>query len=157
VVAEGRLIRVGTPEDLIIDPGSPEVASLIGVEQKMRYLDLLSIRPLMVPVDPSRVIEVGSSAGDARNAMIASRAEYLLAGQGGVPEGIIFPQDLLAADGPDTPLGELLRKLPAFDSSATASDVLSAMKGQGASTALVFEQGRAIGLVIMDEIVRQLL
>ena len=31
------------------------------------------------------------------------------------------------------------------------------MKGQGASTALVFEQGRAIGLVIMDEIVRQLL
>jgi hypothetical protein len=92
VVAEGRLIRVGTPEDLIIDPGSPEVASLIGVEQKMRYLDLLSIRLLMVPVDPSRVIEVGFSAGDARKAMIASRAEYLLAGQGGVLEGIIFPQ-----------------------------------------------------------------
>ena len=157
VVAGGRLIRVGTPEDLIMDPGSPEVASLIGVAQKMRYLDLLSIRPLMVPIDPSRIIEVGSSAGDARNAMIASRAEYLLVGPGGVPEGIIFPQDLLAAEGPDTPLGELLRKIPVFDSSAPASDVLLDMKEQGASTALVFERGRAIGLVIMDEIVRQLL
>jgi osmoprotectant transport system ATP-binding protein len=157
VVAGGRLIRVGTPEDLIMDPGSPEVALLIGVEQKMRYLDLLSIRPLMVPVDPSRVIEVSFSAGDARNAMIASRAEYLLVGPEGVPEGIIFPQDLLAAEGPDTPLGELLRKIPVFDSSAPASDVLSDMKEQGASTALVLERGRAIGLVIMDEIVRQLL
>ena len=157
VVAGGRLVRVGTPEDLIMDPGSPEVASLIGVEQKMRYLDLLSIRSLMVPVDPSRVLAVSLNAGDARNAMVASRAEYLLAGLGGVPEGIIFPQDLLAAQGPDTPLGELLRKIPVFDSSATASDVLSAMKGQGASIAFVSERGRAIGLVIMDEIVRRLL
>jgi len=157
VVAGGRLVRVGTPEDLIMDPGSPEVASLIGVDQKMRYLDLLSVRSLMVPVDPSQVLEVSLNAGDARNAMVASRAEYLLAGPGGVPEGIIFPQDLLAAQVPDTPLGELLRKIPVFDSSATASDVLSAMKGQGASIAFVSERGRAIGLVIMDEIVRRLL
>jgi len=157
VVAGGRLVRVGTPEDLIMDPGSPEVAALIGVEQKMRYLDLLKARSLMIPVDPSRILDVRLKAGDARKLMIASRADYLLAGQGGVPEGIIFPQDLLAAQGPDIPLGELLRKIPVFDSSATALDVLSAMKAQGASTALVFEQGRVIGLVVMDEIVKQLL
>ncbi|NTV00446.1 MAG: ATP-binding cassette domain-containing protein [Methanoregulaceae archaeon] len=157
VVAGGRLIRVGTPEDLIMDPGSPEVASLIGVEQKMRYRDLLKVRSLMIPVDPSRILDVSLRAGDARKAMIASKAEYLLAGQGGVPEGIIFPQDLLAAEGPDIPIGDILRKIPVFDSSATASDVLSAMKGQGASTALVFENGRVIGLVVMDEIVRLLL
>lgn len=157
VVAGGRLIRVGTPEDLIMDPGSPEVASLIGVELKMRYLDHLKAKSVMIPVDPSRILDVSLRAGDARKAMVASQAEYLLAGQGGTPEGIIFPQDLLAAPVPDIPLGEILRKIPVFNSSENALDVLSAMKRQGASTALVFEQGRVIGLVVMDEIVRQLL
>jgi osmoprotectant transport system ATP-binding protein len=157
VMAGGALIRVGRPEDLIMDPGSPEVASLIGVEQKLRYLEFLKVRSLMIPVDSSRVLDANLRAGDARIAMIASQAGYLLAGQGGVPEGIIVAQDLLAAQDPDIPLGDLIRPVPVFDSSATALEVLTVMKGQGASTALVFERGRGIGLVVMDEIVKHLL
>jgi osmoprotectant transport system ATP-binding protein len=157
VVAEGRLIRVGSPEELILDPGSSEVASLIGVEQKMRYLDHLSVRSLAIPVDPSLVFDGDLAVGEARNAMVASRADYLLAGHGGIPEGIVYPWDLLASQGAGVRLGDLAHKIPVLDPSSTASDALSLMKAQGASIALVIEDGGSTGILLMDEVTKRLL
>ena len=105
VVAEGKLIRVGTPEDLIMNPGSSAVASLIGVEQKMRYLDHLSVKAMMIPIDPSRILDGNLFIDDAREALIASRADYILVGREGVVEGIVYPHDLLTAGGKDIRLG----------------------------------------------------
>jgi CBS domain containing-hemolysin-like protein len=157
VVAEGKLIRVGTPEDLIMNPGSPAVASLIGVEQKMRYLDHLSVKAMMIPIDPSRILDGNLFIDDAREALIASRADYVLVGREGVVDGIFYPQDLLTVGENDIRLGEQAHKLPVFDSSTLASEALSAMKRQGVSIALISEPDGTGGLFVMDEIIRRLL
>lgn len=157
VMADGRLIRAGSPEELILDPGSPEVASLIGVEKKMRYLDLLSVRSLVIPVDPAFVIDADQRSGDAQAAMIALKADFLLAGHGGVPSGILYSRDLLDSQEADTKIGDLAHPVPVFDPATPAQDALSAMKLQAASTGLVADNKGVIGLLVMDEIVRRLL
>ena len=157
VVAEGKLIRVGTPEDLIMNPGSSAVASLIGVEQKMRYLDHLSVKSMMIPIDPSRILDGNLFIDDAREALIASRADYIIVGREGVVEGIFYPHDLLTAGGTDIRLGGQAHKLPVFPSSTMASEALSAMKRQGVSIAVISEPDGTGGLLVMDEIMRRLL
>ena len=157
VVAEGKLIRVGTPEDLIMNPGSSAVASLIGVEHKMRYLDHLSVKSMMIPIDPSRILDGNLFIDDAREALIASRADYMLVGREGGVEGIFYPHDLLTAGGKDIRLGGQAHKLPVFASSTMASEALSAMKRQGVSIALISEPEGSGGLLVMDEIMRRLL
>ena len=157
VVAEGKLIRVGTPEDLIMNPGSFAVASLIGAEHRMRYLENLSVKALMIPIEPSRVLDGNLFIDDAREELIASRADYILVGREGVVEGIFYPQDLLTAGGKDMQLGGQAHRLPVFDSSTMASEALSAMKRQGVSIARISEPGGTGGLFVMDEIMRRLL
>lgn len=157
VVAEGKLIRVGTPEDLIMNPGSSAVASLTGAEQKMRYLDHLSVKAMMIPIDPSHILDGDLFIDDARDVMMASHADYILVGREGVVEGIAYLHDLLTAAGKDIRLGEQARKLPLFDSSAMASEALSAMKRQGASIALISGPEGTRGLLVMDEIMKRLL
>jgi osmoprotectant transport system ATP-binding protein len=157
VVAEGKLIRVGTPEDLIMNPGSSAVASLIGVEHKMRYLDHLSVKSMMIPIDPSRILDGNLFIDDAREALIASRADYILVGREGGVEGIFYPHDLLTAGRKDIRLGGQAHKLPVFASSTMASEALSAMKRQGVSIALISEPDGSGGLLVMDEIMRRLL
>jgi osmoprotectant transport system ATP-binding protein len=157
VVAEGKLIRVGTPEDLIMNPGSSAVASLIGAEHRMRYLNHLSVKAMMIPIDPSHILDGNLFIDYAREALIASRADYILVGREGVVEGIFYPQDLLTAPGKDMRLGGLAHRLPVFDSSTMASEALSAMKRQGVSIALISEPDGTGGLFVMDEIMRRLL
>ncbi|MCU0631139.1 MAG: ATP-binding cassette domain-containing protein [Methanoregulaceae archaeon] len=157
VVNEGKLIRVGTPEDLIMNPGSSAVASLISVEQKMRYLDHLSVKAMMIPIDPSHILDGDLFIDNAREIMMASHADYILTGREGVVEGIAYPHDLLPAGGKDVRLAGQAHKLPVFDSSTIASEALSDMKRQGASIALVSGPGGTTGLLVMDEIVRLLL
>jgi CBS domain containing-hemolysin-like protein len=123
----------------------------------MRYLDHLSVKAMMIPIDPSHLLDGDLFIDDARDVMIASRADYILVGREGVVEGIAYPHDLLIARGKDIRLGEQAHKLPVFDSSAMASEALSAMKRQGASIALVSGPDGTGGLLVMDEIVRRLL
>lgn len=150
VMAEGRLIRVGSPEELILDPGSSEVASLIGVEKKMRYLDRLSVRSLAIPVDPALVIDADQRSSVARAVMIALKADFLLAGHGSVPSGILYSRDLLDSQEADTKIGDLAHPVPVFDPATPAQNALSAMKSESAAIGLVADNRGVTGLLVMD-------
>jgi CBS domain containing-hemolysin-like protein len=112
---------------------------------------------MMIPIDPSRILDRNLFIDDTREALIASPGDYILVGREGVVEGIFYPHDLLTVGGKDIQPGGQAHKLPVFDSSTMASEALSAMKRQGVSIALISEPDGTGGLLVMDEIMRRLL
>jgi len=61
--------------------------------------DIPGEKAMMIPIDPSRILDGNLFIDDAREALIASRADYILVRREGVVEGIAYPHDLLTAGG----------------------------------------------------------
>jgi osmoprotectant transport system ATP-binding protein len=157
IVMNGRLVQAGTPEELIMHPDSPDVGTLIGAGQKMRYLSHLPVGSLMVPVDPAFLLDGDGMAGDACRALASARRDYALVQRSGAPEGIVYLRDLIGPGGRDVPLIQKTRRLMAVDPSLPASEALSLMKQGGETAALVCDGTGIRGLFLMDEMVRRLL
>ena len=157
IVMNGGLVQVRTPEELIMLPYSPDVRTLIGAGQKMRYLNHLPVGSLWVPVDPAFLLDGDGLAGDACRALASAGRDYALVQRSGAPEGIVYLRDLIGPGGRDVPLIQKTRRLTAVDPSMPASEALSLMKQRQETVALVHDGTGIRGIFLMDEMVRRLL
>jgi osmoprotectant transport system ATP-binding protein len=157
IVADGKLVQVGAPEDLVMHPDSPAVAALIGAERRIRFFDHLTVKSLMVPIDQSLVIGGDIPAVDGSRILAGQKLEYALVGNRDTVEGIVYLRDLAMPGDAGARLRERVQPLLAFPGSTQASEALRAMKDQGVSIALVTDGSGPAGILVMDEMVRRLL
>ncbi len=60
VIDRGRLVQVGTPEELILNPSSDFVAGLVDSEQKFKHLGHLLVKDVMIPAHDAGDERIGS-------------------------------------------------------------------------------------------------
>lgn len=157
IITDGKLVQAGTPEDLVMHPDSPAVTALTGVEKKIRFLDHLSVKGLMVPVDRDLILDENLFLPDALIILARNKLDYALTGHGGIVNGIVYLKDLVGPGDRDVRVRNRARDLPAFPSSFRASDALEVMKNEGVAIAVVTEGLHPAGILVMDDVVRRLL
>jgi len=72
----GRLIQLGTPEDLLVRPKNQFVKNFVGADRALKRLDLLKVKDAMI-VDPVHC-HTKDASQDVLQRMLANELNYLL-------------------------------------------------------------------------------
>lgn len=157
IMADGKLVQIGTPDDLVMQPDPPGIASLIGAEGRIRFLDHLTARGLMLPLDRSIIIDRDSSLPEGCRILAERKLDYALTGHGSIVDGIVFLRDLAVPGEEGVRVRERAHDLPSFPSSVLAREALQVLKTREVPIALVTEESVPVGVLVMDDVVRRLL
>jgi osmoprotectant transport system ATP-binding protein len=96
VMRRGKVVQYGTPLDIMSRPANDFVADLLGSDDALRRLSLLSLRTVMAPLDgkmlPGDVPSLPGTASvrDAINLLLCGDSDLVVVtGEGGAPVGIV--------------------------------------------------------------------
>ena len=70
IMHEGKLVQVGTPEELLINPANDHVADLVDADRKFRHINNLKIKDLMIPIDKKHIFNHDINGKDALQKLI---------------------------------------------------------------------------------------
>lgn len=145
IMRDGRLIQVGYPDELVLNPVDDFVARLVNADKKFKHLDTLRVRDIMIDVGPYLV--------DANNVeavlewMRRNDREFAVLTKNGALVGTVTLSSLIKAESLEEAIDEPLMLSP-DDSLASA---LSEMKAKGEFMALVVEGERPVGVLLASE------
>lgn len=157
VMAGGRLLRFGTPAELVLEPGPVEVEGFIGAAERARFLGELPVGILAARPGPEQVVDSRLPVREARAKMLSLRVPCLVAARGGAAEGVVTPREILAAGDEEVPLEEVAVTVPAFDPATPAREALATMRERGAAFALVPGGGDELRVLSMEDLASRLL
>ncbi len=76
VMSEGRIVQVGTPLDLVTSPATDFVSRLIGADDAVRRMSLITVAdactPTVVEADPRIAVSIESNLRDALNVLVTN-------------------------------------------------------------------------------------
>ncbi|CCB73093.1 MULTISPECIES: hemolysin family protein [Streptomycetaceae] len=168
-----RLLRVETREEVAAAFSDAELArmvtdagqaGLLDERAATRLQDALElgrrpVREVVLPAD--RVVYAWPGITPAELEVLAARSGYSrfpVTDRGGRVLGYLHVKDALDAEPRDAPFGAAaLRPMPRIRGAAPLDDALTAMRARRAHLAAVLDpHGRAVGLVTMEDVLREL-
>lgn len=160
IMRSGKLIQVGYPDELILNPANEFVAKLVDAERKFKHLDTLHVKDLMMSVEPY-LLEADTSLSDAISVMSERGFEFGVVVKGEELIGIVQLRDLLfwsANETADLNLGEIAGEPKVlFNPKDSLASALIEMKKGNMLVGLVVEGGKPVGLLPADEVLLRLL
>ncbi len=145
IMRNGRLVQVGYPDELVLNPADEFVAKLVNADKKFKHLDTLKVRDIMIDVGP--YITEAENVEAVLRWMRENDREFAVLTKNGALIGTVTLSSLLKAGTLEEAIDKPLTLLP-DDSLASA---LSEMKGKGEFMALVVEGERPVGVLLASE------
>lgn len=155
IMADARLVQVGTPEELILEPANELVADIVDAKRKFKHIDNLRVKDLMSPLDGRYIFEASTTLDKAAAEMSDNDQEIAFVFDGPRLAGQVRMYDLLNSTG--TTLGDIAVPSLAFSPFDRVAVALEEMKRRKISTAVVIEGSRPLGLFLSDEVLMRLI
>ncbi|HUV82249.1 MAG TPA: betaine/proline/choline family ABC transporter ATP-binding protein [archaeon] len=155
IMAESRLVQVGTPEELILSPENDLVADIVDSKRKFKHLDTLKVKDLMSPIDPNYLFDAELTTAQAVARMIKSGVELAIVCDGSVPLGMLQMADLLNPNN-ETLLRHIARPTASFASYDPVVSALKELQSRGGSMAIVSDGNNLSGVFLSNEVLLKL-
>ena len=95
VMHEGRMVQAGSPRELLMNPAGDFVRALLGTDDRIRALGLITAGEMMVAGDlqgrqgSSRAVSTETSLRDALSMLLEPGVDVLIVERGGQPVGYV--------------------------------------------------------------------
>lgn len=155
IMAESRLVQVGTPEELILSPENDLVADIVDSKRKFKHLDTLKVKDLMSPIDANYLFDAELTTAQAVARMIKSGVELAIICDGSVPLGMLQMVDLLHSNN-ETLLRHIARPTASFASYDPVVSALKELQSRGGSMAIVSDGTNLSGVFLSNEVLLKL-
>jgi len=155
IMHEGKLVQVGTPEELLINPANDHVADLVDADRKFRHINNLKIKDLMIPIDKKHIFNHDMNGKDALQKLIKNNIERAILKKDNTFYGWVTLNDLLINQKVKS-IEELSIKPSIFHINDSVEATLKEMKKQKQSTAIILENEIPVGIMLADEILLRL-
>jgi len=155
IMRDASLVQVGTPQDLLFSPASSFVEDIVGGSRKLRHLEHVTVRDVMVPLGAGAMLDSSMGASDALAHMERFDLDTV-AVSGRSSPGMVRLIDLYRAP-TDATLEDVLRNVPVFSPGDALEPALRTLRDAGLAAGLVMEHDTVTGVVCMDCMVLELL
>jgi len=155
IMRDASLVQVGTPQDLLFSPASSFVEDIVGGSRKLRHLEHVMVRDVMVPLGAGAMLDSAMGASDALAHMERFDLDTV-AVSGRSSPGMVRLIDLYRAP-TDATLEDVLRNVPVFSPGDALEPALRTLRDAGLAAGLVMEHDTVTGVVCMDCMVLELL
>lgn len=157
IMDNGKIIQIGTPEELIFNPKNELIIQIVNSNRKFKHLDTLTVKDVMMPIEDKYIIDSQMNAFDAIELMKKRNTEIVIIFNNKKPIGKLMLIDLLRHKDKKTLVENIARKISMFSLNEPIAFALSQMKSSNEYVSLVFEKDSAIGLLMLDEILLKLI
>jgi osmoprotectant transport system ATP-binding protein len=155
IMRDASLVQVGTPQDLLFSPASSFVEDIVGGSRKLRHLEHVTVRDVMVPLGAGAMLDSAMGASDALAHMERLDLDTAAVSGRSFP-GMVRLIDLYRAP-TDATLEDVLRNVPVFSPGDALEPALRTLRDAGLAAGLVMEHDTVTGVVCMDCMVLELL
>lgn len=157
IMHDGRIVQVGHPEELILDPASDLVAKLVDADRKFKHIDNLTVRDLMRPVTRRYFFEGAMPIGAALLAMMTDDLGVVIVTDPASGAGILNRRDAFTHRNDPVTAGDVARPPLVFAPGDSATEALRMLKRKKTPFALVMDRGNPSGLFFSDEVLMRLI
>ncbi len=148
IMNEGRLIQVGEPEELIINPVNELVEDITGAKRKFRHLDTLKVRDFMIPAEKYLITDM--EVAEALEEFRRRGVEVGILDSGGA----VFLKDIAGREGW---ISEYAREVKVFNPSDSLVSALLELRRSGEFVGVVEVEGEVAGILLSNEILMRLI
>ena len=156
IMDNGKLLQVGTPEELILNPKNKLVADLVDADHKFRHIENLKTKDLMTPIDKKYQISADLTVKKTIDVMVKHNIELSIVVKDGKLIGWISLSDLFDKKPKET-IKKFIKKPNTFLINDNLSESLLEMKKQKQSIAIIIDEKVPIGIIYANEIFLKLL
>jgi len=156
VMHDARLVQVGRPEELILDPASDVVASMVDADRKFRHLEALSVRDLMLPLLSKYLFPGATEVAQAFAEMMDWDVGVAIVTENDQVAGTVRRRDAYRRRLEGLTMAAIAREPLIFEPGDPVTTALTELKRAGASFALVTERDQPVGLLLSDEVLMRL-
>ncbi|MDI3497962.1 betaine/proline/choline family ABC transporter ATP-binding protein [Archaeoglobus sp.] len=148
IMNEGRLVQVGEPEELIINPANEFVEDITGARRKFRHLDTLKVKDFMISAEKYLIqnMEVAEALKEFRKRGV--EVGFLDSGRA------VFLKDIAGREGK---ISEYAREVKSFAPSDSLVSALLELRESGEFVGVVEEKGEVVGVLLSNEILMRLI
>jgi osmoprotectant transport system ATP-binding protein len=157
IMHDARIVQVGHPEELILDPASDLVAKLVDADRKFRHIDNLTVRDLMRPVTRRYIFEGRMPIGPALLAMMKDDLGVVIVTDTASGMGILNRRDAFTHRNDPVTVGDVARRPLVFAPGDSATEALRMLKQKESPFALVMDRENPAGLFFSDEVLMRLI
>ncbi|HIH72093.1 MAG: Osmoprotection protein (ProV) [Thermococcales archaeon 44_46] len=151
IMRDGRLVQVGYPDELVLNPADEFVAKLVNVDKKFKHLDTLKVKDLMVDVE-KYIVEV-QRKDELLQWMRDKNIEFAVIVEKGALKGVTDLKSLLKSQD----LEEALMEPLVFSPGDSLASALAEMKRRNAFLGVVVEREKPVGILLANEVLLKLL
>ena len=154
IMDKGRLVQIGTPEELILNPKNELVVNLVDANHKFRHIDRLRVRDLMTLIDKKYFILPENTVFDTLKHMKKHNIELSLVIKDNIFFGWVSMNDLFNHKS-NQQIKNIYGEPITFNINDSAASALQEMKKQKQSIAIVLDK-KPVGIMLADEILLKL-
>ena len=153
VMDEGELVQVGTPEELIFQPKTDQVAHLVEANRKYRHIESFTVQDLMEPVLKRQFFEAVTPVSEAVEQILSDTISSAVIMDGETLRGTASRHEILRNRMEGGILGDITTTPIIVSPGDAAVPVLQEMKQKKATFALVVAaDGTISGMLIPDSV-----
>lgn len=157
IMNNSRLVQVGEPDELILDPVNEFVSDIVDSNKKFRHIDNLRVKDIMDPVDAKYLFDSNLSSKETIDEMRKRNVELALVLDRSKPIGFAFFKDLLNLKDKTKKIGEIAEKIVVLSTNDCATSALLTLKKSSCFHAIVTENEKVVGILLPNEVLLKLI
>ncbi len=157
IMADGKLIQTGTPEELVTQPENVLVANIVDANRKFRHIDTLKVRDLMSPLDGRYIFDASMKVDKALIKMTENNVELTIVFEKSRPIGQVEMIDLFLSGEDNKTLKDIAKPSLIFSPEDSIASTLAELKNKRKSIALVMEGVHPLGILLSNDALLRLI
>jgi len=157
VMDQGKLIQIGTPEELLLNPANDTVANLVDATSKLRHIENFAVKEVMNPLPDHYILSEHTTAADAIQHLSTHNIEFCLIGTKKQLIGYCTLCTLLKTKDKNQPLNDLATPHHHLQSSDSLSSALHSMKKDNHFLSIIQKDDKPQGYLLADALLLKLI
>lgn len=155
IMDKGKLVQVGTPKELLLNPENDLVRDLVNADKKFKHIETLTTADVMTPLTSKHILSEKTTVQQARTQVPSIPGELgIIADSQGVI-GWARLKEICKQDNDDL-VKDVVTQPLTFSTKEPMDVVLLTMKQQRQSMALILRGKQPVGVLLADEVLLQL-
>ena len=157
VMDQGKLIQIGTPEELLLNPANDTVANLVDATSKLRHIENFAVKEVMNPLPDYYILSEQSSVEDAIQHLSTHNIEFCLIGTKKHLIGYSTLCNLLKTKDKNQTLKELATPHHQLQSTDSLFSALHSMKNKNHFLSIIQKDDIPQGYLLADALLLKLI
>ncbi len=156
IMNDAKLVQVGGPDELILNPANDFVASIVDADRKFKHIENLRVKDLMSPLGDKYLFDAGLKLQKAVEKMMKDNVELAIVIDKSGLLGFATMGDIFNSKDEERTLRDVSKPIKSFTPEDSVESVLTELKKDGESIAVVMDENAPVGLLLADEVLLRL-